>query len=243
MILECDVQDGTGEPWFGSGCIDDDPEFVDSSGGTWTSNGSYDSDDYQVTFIDDGANWETDELVGKFINPDTTQSLIFAVLSNTNDTITVWADWHANNDKASWVLSGDSYTIYDYHLGNENSPSVDEADNNAPELPFLDKDGNHRIWDGDGNSSFIVDMGAYEYDSQQFLITDMKIVPTGIEITWCSSVAKYDVWSSDEEFSDTMTWEVLQSDIQGAGGYTDWIDTTDPPASGHRFYKVSYSSY
>ena len=29
VLFYCDVQGGTGQPWFGTGCIDDDPLFAD----------------------------------------------------------------------------------------------------------------------------------------------------------------------------------------------------------------------
>ena len=49
----------------------------------------------------------------------------------------------------------------DFHLS-AGSPSVDAGDNAALELPATDFDGNARIQDGDGNSTAIVDQGAFE---------------------------------------------------------------------------------
>jgi predicted outer membrane repeat protein len=46
-----------------------------------------------------------------------------------------------------------------------NSPCIDAGNNLAPEIPVADKDGKHRIIDGDKNGSLRVDMGAYEYGS------------------------------------------------------------------------------
>ncbi|MCK4980197.1 MAG: T9SS type A sorting domain-containing protein, partial [Candidatus Delongbacteria bacterium] len=47
------------------------------------------------------------------------------------------------------------------------SPCIDAGTNTITdyEFPIADLDGNYRIWDGDGNSSVIVDMGAYEFGS------------------------------------------------------------------------------
>jgi hypothetical protein len=41
------------------------------------------------------------------------------------------------------------------------SPAIDAGDN--ANLPPTDQRGAFRIWDGDGNGSAIVDIGAYEY--------------------------------------------------------------------------------
>ncbi|MBW1972812.1 MAG: hypothetical protein JRI44_08260, partial [Deltaproteobacteria bacterium] len=54
---------------------------------------------------------------------------------------------------------------FDLHL-KENSPVIDKGDNNAPEIPALDKDGTPRVQDGDGDGNGVVDMGAYEYPEQ-----------------------------------------------------------------------------
>ena len=43
------------------------------------------------------------------------------------------------------------------------SPAIDAGDNSAPNLPSKDLAGNPRIINGDGLSSAIVDMGAYEF--------------------------------------------------------------------------------
>src|SRR5262245_55059597 len=50
----------------------------------------------------------------------------------------------------------------DYHL-QPGSPSIDAGDNQAPNLPDTDIDGNPRILDGDGNGTAIVDMGVDEF--------------------------------------------------------------------------------
>lgn len=50
----------------------------------------------------------------------------------------------------------------DYHL-TKTSNCIDEGDNNAPNLPATDIDGDNRIIDGGGSPAAIVDMGADEY--------------------------------------------------------------------------------
>ena len=62
-----------------------------------------------------------------------------------------------NIDAAPLLVGGN-----DYHL-REGSPCIDKGTNDAPELPYTDKDGRPRIMDGDGDCEAIVDMGAYEF--------------------------------------------------------------------------------
>ena len=49
------------------------------------------------------------------------------------------------------------------------SPCIDAGDNSAPGLPATDLAGNRRLFDGDGDGSAIVDMGAYEFGSLKLL--------------------------------------------------------------------------
>jgi hypothetical protein len=83
-------------------------------------------------------------------------------------TITVCADWDTIYTGTSWVSNGDSYQIYDYHL-TISSPCIDAGDNDAPELPDENFEGDPRKVDvpcvpdtGNGTPP-IVDMGADEY--------------------------------------------------------------------------------
>jgi Big-like domain-containing protein len=50
----------------------------------------------------------------------------------------------------------------DYHL-HQISPSIDAGDNQSPNLPDKDLDGNPRILDGDTNGTATIDMGVYEF--------------------------------------------------------------------------------
>ena len=52
----------------------------------------------------------------------------------------------------------------DYHV-DAGSPAIDAGDNNAPELPTTDFDGNPRIFDVDADGQAAVDMGAFERQS------------------------------------------------------------------------------
>ncbi|MBN2561183.1 MAG: right-handed parallel beta-helix repeat-containing protein [Phycisphaerae bacterium] len=176
-----DVADGTGEPWFGEGCVDDDPGFIAGPGGTWTTAASYDPQLGQTTFIDDTATWENGELVGEFLNPDTSQALRSLVVANTATIVTVWGDFELLGAPET------TYQINDYRLGG-GPPCTDAADNTAvpPDEADLDEDGDvaeQTPLDLDYNPRFvddpegettgvespehpapdIVDMGAYEF--------------------------------------------------------------------------------
>ena len=58
------------------------------------------------------------------------------------------------------------------------SPCIDAGINTISgyEFPIGDIDGNYRIWDGDGNGSEIVDMGAYEYASHSTSIDNEQLI-------------------------------------------------------------------
>ncbi len=61
----------------------------------------------------------------------------------------------------------------------EDSPCIDAGipDTTGLNLPPWDIIGNLRIWDGDGNGSAIIDMGAYEYDAPPYVDVNEPIIP------------------------------------------------------------------
>jgi len=59
-------------------------------------------------------------------------------------------------------------TTDDWHLSSS-SPCIDTGANEALQLPLADRDGNRRVFDGNGDGNAIVDMGAYEYGSSASL--------------------------------------------------------------------------
>ncbi|MCK4694607.1 MAG: T9SS type A sorting domain-containing protein, partial [Candidatus Cloacimonetes bacterium] len=60
----------------------------------------------------------------------------------------------------------------------EDSPCIDAGtpDTTGFNLPPWDIIGNLRIWDGDGNGSAIIDMGAYEYGAPPYVDVENNIV-------------------------------------------------------------------
>ncbi|MBN1491704.1 MAG: family 10 glycosylhydrolase [Phycisphaerae bacterium] len=178
-----------------------DPEFVGGPAGTWTDDADYcapddpdlDPDDPtmclsgllvgQTRLVDTGAGFAEDAMVGKLLNPDTTQAVQTLIAANTADTVTVWGDF------SSFVPTGGpypSYQIKDYHLVAA-SPCVDAGNNAAvPAGIDTDLDEDDRTYDGDGNGTETVDMGAYEY-SASTLYVDASAGTAGNGLSWASA--------------------------------------------------------
>ncbi|MBL7074142.1 T9SS type A sorting domain-containing protein [candidate division KSB1 bacterium] len=83
-----------------------------------------------------------------------------SIVTNDNGTVN-WLEGNIDTDP----LFVDA-TSGDFHH-QEGSPCIDAGipDTSGLNLPLWDLDGNQRIWDGDGDGSAIIDMGAYEYGS------------------------------------------------------------------------------
>jgi hypothetical protein len=171
-VTYSDVENG----WPGEGNLDTDPLFVDGPTGTWTSNGVYDDASKVITLTDTAADWSSNQWLGKLINPDTSQPLQLYILGNTPTTITILADRATIEAAASWVSSGATYEIRDYHLTStfpipgtvspcvnagrtsELPPDMTDLDNdsNTDELMPVELDGSARV------SACVVDMGPFE---------------------------------------------------------------------------------
>jgi hypothetical protein len=132
--------------------------------GSWTSTPSYSAKTSRTTFTNASTSWEPGELVGMFIQPDTSNSRWLSIAANTATTLMVWGD------VASSAANGAMYQIRTLRLAS-GSQCIDKGDNSA--LPADTQD-----LDGDGNISEIlpmdlvggsrvvngtVDMGSYEY--------------------------------------------------------------------------------
>jgi hypothetical protein len=154
VLSYCDVQGGAD----GDGNIAEDPLFAAGETGTWTAAGAYDAQTHLVVLTDAGASWTDGELVGKFLNPDTSQGLVFPIIANTDTEITIRADWDAIDAGASWVPDGAGFEIQDFHLAT-GSPCIGAGDPGYTVDPATprDIDGETRIMGGR------VDMGADEF--------------------------------------------------------------------------------
>lgn len=128
---------------WGDGNLDVEPNVVSGASGTWSTDGVYDPDTYQITFIDANASWEPGALAVRSVNPDTTQPLQLLIVDNTMTSLTAWANADMIKDPNNIPSAGASYRIYDYHL-QAGSPCVDAADPNADYAGETDIDGQCR---------------------------------------------------------------------------------------------------
>ncbi|MBN1868382.1 right-handed parallel beta-helix repeat-containing protein [Candidatus Sumerlaeota bacterium] len=136
--------------------IDGDPMFeMDGPlgiGGTWTAPPVWDPLTTKTLLTDSAASFTLGALAGRMINADTGQCLQSYITSNTATQIEVWGD------ATSFVSSGDSYKIVDYHI-REGSACIDRGTVNPPGgLSATDMDGRQR------RVFKSVDIGADEYD-------------------------------------------------------------------------------
>lgn len=143
-------------------------------------------------------------------------------------------DMGGNIDEAPMFADPESR---DFHLLWD-SPCLDAGTNYAPDLPDKDLDGYDRVMFG--KTSDDADMGAYEFGRYFMFTGALKLTNGGVELEWLSTglgPVFYDLYYSDDELSDTMTWNLLSSDIFTGGSLTVYTDFS-APISGHRYYRV-----
>jgi len=124
------------------------PMYVMGATGTWTSDPTYDPATNRTTLTDSAASFVAGSLVGRLVNPATSQWMQALIVANTDITLVVIGDF------TSVVSAGDPYQILDYHLS-DGSSALDKADEAS--APSQDFDGDPRPGD-DG----LVDLGADE---------------------------------------------------------------------------------
>jgi hypothetical protein len=120
----------------------------------------------------------------------------------------------------------------DYHL-QPGSPCIDTGKNEDWMLAATDLDGNPRVFHG--GLSLTVDMGAYEYGSWSFRISQVLVETTGgLQLTWSSRPGgEFVIWSSTDLTS--VSW-VQEQTIPSAGDSTSWTDPS--PGGSLKFYRV-----
>ncbi len=129
------------------------PEFMASIVGAWTEAPTYDAVSNLTTLTSAGAGFTPGALVGRLINPDTSQTRQAFIVDNTGDAIRVPGDITMASGRFGYVDNDAAFAILDYHLAGS-SPCVDAGDGTS--VPATDLDGEPRIQHG------VVDLGAYE---------------------------------------------------------------------------------
>jgi hypothetical protein len=128
----------------------------------------------------------------------------------------------------------------DYNLQSD-SPCIDAGINTITgyTFPATDLLGNYRIWDGDGNNSELVDMGAYEYNAPQVMLAPQNITGnmsgTDFVLSWnvVSGASSYSVYSSSDPYAAFPSgWTLAGSGI----AELSWTDMNAPAVK--KFYVV-----
>ncbi len=93
------------------------------------------------------------------------------IVTNNNGTVN-WLEGNIDENPLFLGAGEHPYTL------SEDSPCIDAGipDTTGLNLPPWDVIGNLRIWDGDGNGSAIIDMGAYEYGAPPYVDIDDNVI-------------------------------------------------------------------
>jgi hypothetical protein len=104
------------------------------------------------------------------------------IITNNNGTV-YWLEGNIDEDPLFVGTGEHPYSFL------EDSPCIDAGipDTTGLNLPPWDIIGNLRIWDGDGNGSAIIDMGAYEYGAQPYVDVDDNLIIQTSEVFVCDS--------------------------------------------------------
>ena len=99
------------------------------------------------------------------------------IVTNNNGTVN-WLEGNINEDPLFVGTGEDPYSLL------EDSPCIDAGipDTTGLNLPPWDIIGNLRIWDGDGNGTAIIDMGAYEYGAPPYVDIDDNVIVQAPEV-------------------------------------------------------------
>ncbi len=131
-------------------------------------------------------------LVNSILCNDSPQEVCFHFIFEPNSITISYSDIEGgeagivtyNNGTVNWLegnIDADPLFVgigeYPYSLL-EDSPCIDAGipDTTGLNLPLWDIIGNLRIWDGDGNGTAIIDMGAYEYGAPPYVDIDDNII-------------------------------------------------------------------
>ncbi len=126
-----------------------------------------------------------------------------------------------------------TYEDNNYRLS-KSSPCIDVGDNSVLDPPGLDLDWNLRV--AFARSSLTVDMGAYEYHSRPFAVTQILLPDgAGLHLIWNSQPNDSYAVSSCTNLLEGE-WIEEASSVPSEGARTSWADSI-PPAS-RNFYRI-----
>jgi len=128
----------------------------------------------------------------------------------------------------------ETYEDNDYRLSPD-SPCIDAGYNSLYDLPRLDLDGNLRI--AFGGKSLTVDMGAYEYSSKPFAVTEFVVVSdTALSLRWNSQPNDtYVLWfCTDPTF---QTW-ARGTSIPSDGATTAFTVVNIAPFPSYQLFRI-----
>ncbi|HOZ45999.1 MAG TPA: right-handed parallel beta-helix repeat-containing protein [Candidatus Hydrogenedentes bacterium] len=147
--------------WGNVTAVSPDPRFVVGASGTWSAAPVYSAVTNTTTLTTSGSPFAADELVGRFVNADTSQPRQAFIVANTTNTITVVNDITSATGLEGYADNGDAFQVVDYRLqqGPPASPCKDAGDTaGVPPAPPRDIRGVPRP------QGTRVDIGAYEAD-------------------------------------------------------------------------------
>lgn len=212
--------------------VEADPEFVPGPGGIWTADPTYDWEAFTTTLTDSMAEFTPDELLGGLVNPNTTQDLRFAIVANTQTTITVMGD------ATPLAYAGANYRVYGFHLW-VSSPCISAADPSQPVDFYVgtDIDGEPRLQDCNPDIGADESVGAR---TVVLAISSTMTTPT-IEVSKadCNGLSDgvgnfnrfydvlYVVELTAEELEDIPFYWIINGEQQPEGEYSALVLTGD----------------
>lgn len=158
------------------------------------------------------------------LNVDIYNNIIWDNLSSSVHDLYIWDNLGTvklyNNDIRDFVIedgtnlqagvniSEDPLLTDDFHL-QTNSPCIDIGDNNAPQSPLIDFEGNERIVDGDLDGMAIVDLGADEYAERDISVYPLSVDFQEVYKGECSSSAETITLVNDGSAGLTISTTVI----------------------------------
>jgi hypothetical protein len=137
--------------------------------------------------------------------------------------------WDDNDTPDQWW--DDFWVQGDYNL-RPDSPCIDTGDNSGLDPPGLDVEENLRI--AFGRSSLTVDMGAYEFNSAPFTITQMGLPEGGVRLVWNSQPNNTYVLLSCSDLAIGRWANVVT--VPSSGAFTWW--QTSAELGTQKFFKI-----